>query len=224
MEIALDFTGPVAVFPLPNCVFFPGSRLPLHIFEPRYRTMVADALAGDRLIAIALLAQGWEADPQSAPRISKVATLGRMVRHSPLANGRSNILLEGLARIRPTTEHPGAPYRSFDVEVLSDRVTLESLEQSSALVREIHERVLDLLLLAPPLFAPAVPVPSEVMSPGRYVDRIADSLRIDPVLKQSLLDEVDVIDRGARLLAFLGQIIEVARRRTEQGDGGEADA
>ncbi len=52
----------IPIFPLPNVVLFPNVFLPLHIFEPRYREMVADALAGDRIIGMVLLRPGWEAD------------------------------------------------------------------------------------------------------------------------------------------------------------------
>ena len=54
-----DFAGTARLFPLPNLVLFPHVMQPLHIFEPRYRQMTADALAGDRLIAVVLLKPGW---------------------------------------------------------------------------------------------------------------------------------------------------------------------
>ena len=57
------------LFPLPNLVFFPQTRLPLHIFEPRYRQMVADAVASDQRFGIVLLRPGWETDYFGAPAI-----------------------------------------------------------------------------------------------------------------------------------------------------------
>ena len=50
----------IPLFPLPGVVLLPGTLLPLHIFEPRYRAMVADALAGSRMIGMAMLKAGWE--------------------------------------------------------------------------------------------------------------------------------------------------------------------
>ena len=59
----------IPIFPLPNAVLFPNVFLPLHIFEPRYREMVADALQGDRIIGMVLLRPGWEADYDGRPAI-----------------------------------------------------------------------------------------------------------------------------------------------------------
>ena len=63
------FTGMARLFPLPNLVFFPQVVQPLHIFEPRYRQMTADALAGDRLMALVLPRSGWEADYAGSPAV-----------------------------------------------------------------------------------------------------------------------------------------------------------
>lgn len=222
MDLELDYTGPVAVFPLPNVVLFPGALLPLHIFEPRYRAMVADALDSDRLIAIALLAEGWEQDYQGTPDIHQIATVGRVVRHRQLPDGRSNILLEGLARVRAKDELPPAPYRRAQVEVCEEQLTLESLETASQLARDVDELVLDLYLSAPPLFGAAIGRPGGVMSPGRYFDHVGEALKVDPRIKQALLDDVDVVDRGHKLKSILTQINEIALSKDddEEEDGG----
>ncbi len=90
----------VPVFPLPNVVFFPTTTLPLHIFEPRYRQMVAHALDQDRLIAVALLKPGWEKNYEGRPDFHQVGTVGRITQFKKLDDGRYNILLEGLERVR----------------------------------------------------------------------------------------------------------------------------
>ena len=64
-----NFMGTVRLFPLPNAVLFPQVMQPLHVFEPRYRQLAEDALAGDRFIAMALLAPGWQSDPAGCPAI-----------------------------------------------------------------------------------------------------------------------------------------------------------
>ena len=74
-----NFAGVARLFPLPNLVFFPHVMQPLHIFEPRYRQMTADALAGDRLIALTLLQPGWEDQYEGRPAVHPVACLGRVV-------------------------------------------------------------------------------------------------------------------------------------------------
>src|ERR1043166_7472833 len=93
------YTGLARLFPLPNLVFFPYVMQPLHIFEPRYRQMTADALDGDRLIALVLPKPGWEDSYAGSPPIYSIATLGAVAADQKLDDGRYNILLRGLSRI-----------------------------------------------------------------------------------------------------------------------------
>ncbi len=86
------------VFPLPNVVFFPRMYLPLHIFEPRYRAMVADAVAGGQCIGMVLLKEGWEQDYYGNPPVFEMGCVGRLVSVQPLPDGRYDILLQGLHR------------------------------------------------------------------------------------------------------------------------------
>src|SRR5438094_2455530 len=98
---ALDqFDGTARLFPLPNLVLFPHVIQPLHIFEPRYRQMTADALDGDGLIALAILQPDWEKDYEGKPAIYPVACLGKIVADQRLEDGRYNLLLRGLRRAR----------------------------------------------------------------------------------------------------------------------------
>src|SRR6516225_2957725 len=119
---ALDhFNGTVRLFPLPNLVMFPQVMQPLHIFEPRYRQLTTEALAGDRLIAVVLLRPGWEANYTGRPDVHPVACLGRIVVEQRLDDGRFNILLRGLSRIRIMEElETGKQYRAARAELLHD--------------------------------------------------------------------------------------------------------
>lgn len=107
------------VFPLPNVVFFPKTYLPLHIFEPRYRRMVADATAGGQCIAMALLKEGWEHDYYGNPAIYPIVCVGRLVSVQPLPDGRSNILLQGLERCDIRAQYFEKPYREATIRVKS---------------------------------------------------------------------------------------------------------
>ena len=81
-ELAFDsasFSGRARLFPLPNLVMFPHVLQPLHIFEPRYREMLEDAMADDRLIAMSILAPGWEKHYEGRPALESVACLGQVV-------------------------------------------------------------------------------------------------------------------------------------------------
>src|SRR5947209_17017865 len=89
------FDGTARLFPLPNLVLFPQVIQPLHIFEPRYRQMTADALDDDRLIALALLQPGWEPDYGGTPPLFASACLGKIVADQCLPDGRFNLLLRG---------------------------------------------------------------------------------------------------------------------------------
>src|SRR6476469_8415765 len=93
------FGGYARLFPLPNLVFFPHVMQPLHIFEPRYRQMTADALEGDRLIALVLPKPGWESDYMGKPPLHDIACIGRIMADQQLDDGRYNLLLRGLARV-----------------------------------------------------------------------------------------------------------------------------
>ena len=110
----------IPLFPLPTTVFFPNTSLPLHIFEPRYRSMVADALNGQGEIGMILLKPGWESDYQGTPEIMEIGCLGTIKHHSELPQGKYNILLSGLYRFRILNEIKGKTYRQAEVELLEE--------------------------------------------------------------------------------------------------------
>src|SRR5437899_8015135 len=95
-----DFKGTARLFPLPNLVLFPTMLQGLHIFEPRYRQMTADALADDHLLAPVLLQPGWECHYQGNPAIHRVACLGKIIADQLLDDGRYNLQVRGLCRVR----------------------------------------------------------------------------------------------------------------------------
>src|SRR5262245_29673524 len=91
-----NFRGTVRLFPLPNVVLFPHVVQPLHIFEPRYRQLMADALEDDRLMTMALLRPGWETEYDKRQPIHSMVCIGRIFREERLADGKFNLLLQGL--------------------------------------------------------------------------------------------------------------------------------
>src|SRR5687767_12178546 len=103
------------LFPLPNLVFFPSTRLPLHIFEPRYRQMISDALEADKRFGIVLLRPGWESDYFGEPAIYGCGTVGTIEQAVPLDDGRFNILVHGDVRFRVVGEVGTTPYRTARV-------------------------------------------------------------------------------------------------------------
>src|SRR5689334_1354808 len=106
----------IPLFPLPNVVLFPNVFLPLHIFEPRYREMVADALAGDRIIGIVLLRPGWEPEYDGRPAVYNIGCAGVVTNAERLPDGRYNIVLQGLEKFRVVDEDDSRAYRIAQVE------------------------------------------------------------------------------------------------------------
>lgn len=104
----------VPIFPLAGALLFPRSQLPLHIFEPRYRAMVRDALASDRLIA---MIQPRDTPPDEPPALFEIGCLGRIAACDELDDGRFNLVLEGLSRFRIAREaQVDTPYRQVDAD------------------------------------------------------------------------------------------------------------
>ncbi len=102
----------VPIFPLGGALLFPRAQLPLHIFEPRYRAMVRDALGSDRLIAMI-----QPKDEAKVPRLFEIGCIGRIVASEELDDGRFNIVLEGVSRFRVAEEvQASTPYRQVDAD------------------------------------------------------------------------------------------------------------
>ncbi len=122
MDVMVD----VPLFPLPGVVLFPRAVLPLHIFEERYKRMTADALAGDKRIAMASLRPGWQADPSDRPPLEVAVCVGTIVAQERLAGGAYNFLLRGDGRGRIVRElHGAGPYRRAEVERPDEPSVLE---------------------------------------------------------------------------------------------------
>lgn len=186
------------LFPLPGVVLLPGTLLPLHIFEDRYRAMVADALRGDRTIGMAMLKPGWEAFAED-PQIHPVGGAGEIVESEELEDGRYNILLQARFRFRVLEESPARPYRVARVEEVRSVPFADSDQQSRASTRAVRlfgELVRDLEL--PPL-------PSETLSAERLASEIALRLRYTPQELQAIL-ETDAL--AARYETLTGRMVE----------------
>lgn len=193
------FAGVARLFPLPNLVLFPHVMQPLHIFEPRYRQMTADALEGDRLITMSLLRPGWENDYAKNPEIHPVACIGKIVAEQKLADGRYNILLRGLSRVQIQAEKPQVQlYRKADVELL-----VEAEVDDPVLEKELRKH---LKKQAPHWFGDQKAVLDQIrklfrsdLPFGMLVDILAFTLPLDVEMKQAMLEELDV-EKRARLL------------------------
>ena len=142
-QLPANFSGIVRLFPLPNLVLFPGVVQALHIFEPRYRKMMQDSLAGDQTIAMSLIRSETDgsAQTQTPPELCPVICVGNIVAHNELEDGRYNLLLRGVARARIVCELSiEQPYRMAEVDILIAEDDIQS-ERHISIRQEILTRV-----------------------------------------------------------------------------------
>ena len=130
------------IFPLPNAVLFPGVSLPLHVFEHRYRALVADALRSDRMIGIVLLQPGWESHYEGRPAVYPIGCAGVITHAERLSDGRYNIVVNGLEKFRITGEDSHRPYRIAHTETLVEATA----DQDRPLVQLARARLEALLM------------------------------------------------------------------------------
>jgi Lon protease-like protein len=201
-----DFCGTVRLFPLPNLVLFPNVPQPLHIFEPRYCEMLLDALAHDRLIAMALLQPGWEQQYQNRPAIASTVCVGKIVTHTPTNDGRHNILLVGIKRGRIIEElQLTRAFRQARIEVLDDYYPPEEESERrelSAALQSIFTKFVPEGLSTQATFQHLL---GEQMPLGILTDMIAYALSLPLAIKQQLLAESNVDIRCRLLLRCLKQ-------------------
>ena len=208
-EFAADLTGfkgVVPIFPLPNFVLFPYVALPLHVFEDRYRRMVEDALAQERLIAMALLRPGWETSGDPAPAIHEMVCLGRITAEERCSSGEYNIVVTGIHRgvvvAEPQTD---LSYRLGKLELYRDFYAAQPLVNRD--VRH-HELLINFRQLFPKSRADSLfsQVLEADMPLGVICDLLAAALKIGLAEKQMLLEELDVDLRSDLLLEKLREL------------------
>ena len=186
----------IPVFPLAGALLFPGAQLPLHIFEQRYRTMIRDALASDKLIG--MVQPRGEGEP---PALFEIGCIGRIIGSEELEDGRFNIVLEGVSRFRIAGEaEVGTPYRQVDADSSGfvDDAEPEPLAsiQRAELEREAQR------------YADALGYAVDWEAVGRLDDEmlvngIAQIAPLDTGSKQALLEAADLRERADLLVQFM---------------------
>ncbi len=214
-----DFSGIVRLFPLPNLVLFPSVVQPLHIFEPRYCEMLQDALAGDRLIAMALLQPGWEQQYQQRPPIASTVCIGKIVAHTPTQDGRHNILLVGLRRARIVEElSPTFAFRQARVSVMMDEYPPDDADERAlmcASLQAIFAKFVPEGLARQSSFQHLIGEPNPL---GPLTDTIAYAMNLPLAVKQQLLAEPNVDIRCRLLLRCLKQRLEQSSSEAPRED------
>ena len=188
----------IAIFPLPNAVLFPNVFLPLHIFEQRYRAMVSDALATDRIIGMVLLRPGFEADYAGRPPVYPIGCAGLITHSEALADGRFNIVLRGLEKFKVVGEEEGRPYRLAHVEALADA----SDGPDQTLMRQHRQRLESLLASVVAHRGAEARLPPNV-SDYDLVNALAQYLALEPIERQALLECDGILSRCGALIELL---------------------
>ena len=191
------------IFPLPNLVFFPETRLPLHIFEPRYRQMVKDAIEGEKRIGMMLLKPGWEMNYYGSPPVYEIGTLGTIEHAVALQDGRFNIVLNGTVRYRILEHVSDSPYRLARVIAAPENAPapMEAYAQRQWLT-ELSQQYLNGL-------PGQTSVPElENVKLDALTNALIMSLDVPPEEKQALLELDDLAQRSERVGAELQRRIE----------------
>jgi Lon protease-like protein len=213
-----EFAGTVRLFPLPNLVLFPHVMQPLHIFEPRYRDLFEAALAGDGLIAMALLAPGWESDYEGRPPLYPVACLGRIAAHHRLDDGSFNVLLVGMRRVRLLEElAPANSYREARVELLQDVAPSTESGRRTELRKRLRREFLRILPNLPQAEDQLDQLLAGDVSLSTLTDIISYMLDIELAQKQALLAELNVRRRAESLLDQVATAVAATPSRSVAG-------
>ena len=202
----------IPLFPLPSTVFYPGTPLPLHIFEPRYRQMTADALEGERKIGMVLLKPDWEAAYFDRPEIFPMGCVGNIEKEIRHPDGKYNFTLVGLRRFRILREVDGKLYRCAEIDLLEEQNEQEIGEKPNVTRDGLIERYRE--------FTSLIPKNNSLKEEpdwnlgnllSQFVDRFAYRLDLSLEQKQTFLEEQNVLRRAEFLHDFLKMKIDLVR-------------
>lgn len=188
------------LFPLPNVVLFPGVFLPLHIFEPRYRQMVAKAIEGDRIIGMTLLVPGHDEAYEGRPPVFPIGCAGLITHVERQNDGHFNLILRGLSKFRIDEEEPptdGVLYRIAHVTPFDEETTGDDRPA----LRELRQRLES--LLAPSLQGEHGSRLPRDMADDDLVNALSQYLELEPVEKQALLEQDGILKRGRTLVELI---------------------
>jgi Lon protease-like protein len=198
----------IPIFPLPNMTFFPQTLLPLHVFEARYRLMTSNCLAGDKLVGISLLKEGWQKDYFGRPPICKTFGVGKIIDADKMADGRYNIILEGLFRVRLIQEDPTKPYRTGRVRVLQDPPIDQERALVGNLMKDIRTLSYHLSRLLPQTKEAIQSAFASHPHPLAVSSQLAAVVVLDAYDRQSILEQDDPVRRLHLLIIQLRNLVQ----------------
>jgi hypothetical protein len=192
----------IPIFPLEDATLFPNASYPLHIFEPRYRAMIADALKGNRIIGMVTLQPGHEAEYEGRPPIFAIGCAGLITEYEQLPDGRYNIVLGGLVKFRILSEDNSKPYRLAAVQAIP-----EPLDEKKAAALTKERQRLDQLIeaLSDTLGIGQIP-PGE--PDEQLIDELSQFLPMPRGQRQRLLEREDPLSRAVVVVGLLESLLK----------------
>ena len=194
------------LFPLPNVVLFPHASLRLHIFEDRYRALTRDILAGERFLAMGLIAESARPSDER-PAVEPVAGVGEVVMAHELPDGRFNLVVRGHTRVRIDEELASDhPYRLVAATVvpdapIDDRNEVRDAEQA---LRVMIGQLADAI---PEGGEPLRQIAAALETPAALADVAAAELIADLAVRQQLLETREVARRLERVAAEIAAML-----------------
>ena len=197
-----QFSGLARVFPLPNLVMFPHVMQALHIFEPRYRALFEEAIADDRLVALGVLAGGWEDDYEGRPPLRPTACLCRIATHQRTDEGTYNVLVLGVRRLRLVRELPPKKlFRVVESEIIDDVEPVgPGRDEAVALQQELLAAFKRAMPRVPNAYEQLDQLLGSQITLGMLADIVSYTVDMPLEVKIRLLDETDVLRRTRLLL------------------------
>lgn len=193
--------GRLKVFPLPSVVLLPGGLMPLHVFEPRYRAMLKDALESDGVFAMAQVIPGQEHLLSGTPALDPMLCAGVVSVHEHLEDGRSNLVLTGVCRMRLESEWPQTkPYREVRAEPLPD-APFEGPEEAA-----LRAAVFEVMARVPNESGQRLAQVITGKRGGALADVIVSSVISDSERRFEVLNQLDV---AARLTGVTNDLLEL---------------
>lgn len=208
LDLPDGFSGVVRLFPLPNVVLFPGVVQALHIFEPRYKLMVEEAIAGDQLIAMAMVKPVQLSTAGDRPALFDTICIGKIMTHSQLEDGRYNLLLAGVRRARILEEvNFELEFRKARVELLLDGESEEPEDQLLNVRQQVIDQFLEMLPSQSHLDRASLDslLQSDVGT-GQLVDLICYSCGAQPAELQQALEIDSVVQRAQFILKIMRRL------------------
>jgi len=190
----------VPIMVLPNAVLFPHSLLPLHIFENRYRQMLSHCLTGERMFSVALAKTGIR-EPKGVEDLRSVAGIGLIRACVGNENGTSNLVLQGLARVRIVDWTQEEPFRIAEIELIESRIV--NAVEADALGEKVKELCVRIQQLGLPLPPNLLEQMHQIDSPEILADVVGAAFVSELAPRQQLLELPDVAERLRLLIQIL---------------------